>query len=170
MEYAVSLYPPPKDYNSNSYVGWDSKVPSVGYQALFAPKTIKYIKTQCQNYLMPILNMPVEIPDHEITGMITSVANIELGGNVPDIYTKDTFNVAENSVPHYDFDRIVKITTEAIIRNIRTPWEMNKVNNESFTIWSGVGLGTGNVAGLMPHPKIKLREKRPSPMLFNMNY
>lgn len=170
MEYAVSLNPNPKNLNSLRYIGYDEKSNALFYRSFFTPETIKYIRTTCQNYLMPILNKPVFISNENITGMLSSVANQELGNNVPDIYTKDTFNVAENSIPHYNFNRIIQITIEAIIRNVRTPYELAKVNNEAFTVWSSVGLGTGNESGLLPHSKIKLREKRPTPMLFNMNY
>jgi hypothetical protein len=42
-------------------------------------------------------------------------------------------------------------------------------NNSKLTIWTTV-LGDFNEHGLQSHPKIKLREKRPAPLQFNMNY
>ena len=42
-------------------------------------------------------------------------------------------------------------------------------NNESLSIWNSI-LGGQNELGLMPHSKIKLRERQPQRMAFNMNY
>ena len=42
-------------------------------------------------------------------------------------------------------------------------------NNRKLTIWTTV-YGDFNQHGLQQHSKIKVRNKRPNPMEFNMNY
>ena len=53
-------------------------------------------------------------------------------------------------------------------KNLKTETQMEQYN-ESLSIWNSV-LGEQNELGLMPTPKIKLREKHPHFMAFNMNY
>ena len=51
---------------------------------------------------------------------------------------------------------------------LRNQKEMADCNN-SLSIWNSL-YGDFNEAGLRAHPKIKLRERRPATMQFNMNY
>ncbi len=166
-EYGTCLIEPPDDYNSNIHVGWDSNVAPTQYQDLFKPETVLYIQQQCSNYLMPLFEKPVVIPEEQIREMITSVWNVEAGGDRADIYTAATFNLPEDKVG-YDYQRIVRIVIESITSQVKNTYEMAKCN-ERLDIWNTV-YGDFNKAGLRAHSKIKLREKRPTSFLFNMNY
>ena len=57
---------------------------------------------------------------------------------------------------------------QSITSQIKDQYEMTECNN-SLDIWNQV-YGDFNKAGLRAHPKIKLREKHPQYMAFNMNY
>jgi hypothetical protein len=46
---------------------------------------------------------------------------------------------------------------------------LNEQNNKRLTIWSTV-YGDFNAQGLRAHAPIKIRKRRPAPMMFNMNY
>jgi len=173
MEYAVAITPPGSygNNNTNNHVGWTQAATPQEYQDLFTDSTVIYIKQACANYLMPIMNQPIEIPDDAIRSMITSVWNAEGGGNRSDVYTEAAFNLPHNEIPAFDYKRIVYITIEAITKQIKNTWEMEQVNNTKLDIWSQL-YGTFNKQGLQAYslPKHTIKQKRPTPMLFNMNY
>ena len=164
-EYGVSLGPGPHDYNALSHVGWNSDIDCKVncYNDLFKQPTVNYISSTVTKYLRPMRKEPTVVCDQEIRGMITSVFNIEAGGDMPGIYTKDTFNLPAN---HYK--RIVDIVIQSITSQIKNQYEMQECNN-SLDIWNQL-YGDFNKAGLRQHPKIKLRERHPQYMMFNMNY
>ena len=110
-------------------------------------------------------NEAVVVPDHTIRQMITSVWNVEGGANYSSIYTEATFDFVEK---RDSFKRIVDIVIQSITSQIKNQYEMTMCNN-SLDIWNQV-YGDFNKAGLRAHPKIKLREKHPQYMAFNMNY
>ena len=167
-EYGVSLSDGPYDYNANIHVGWNSHTDSGKqniYNKLFSQKTVNYISKQVTEYLWPLNNEAVVVPDHTIRQMITSVWNVEGGANYAGIYTEATFDFVEK---RDSFKRIVDIVIQSITSQIKDQYEMTECNN-SLDIWNQV-YGDFNKAGLRAHPKIKLREKHPQYMAFNMNY
>ena len=91
--------------------------------------------------------------------------NVEGGANYSSIYTEATFDFVEK---RDSFKRIVDIVIQSITSQIKNQYEMTMCNN-SLDIWNQV-YGDFNKAGLRAHPKIKLREKHPQYMAFNMNY
>jgi hypothetical protein len=67
-----------------------------------------------------------------------------------------------------DYNYIVDMTISFLVREIRNDIEMAQ-NNEKLTIWTTL-LGDFNEHGLRQYPPIKVRNKRPDPMLFHMRY
>jgi hypothetical protein len=130
---------------------------------MFSQEHVNYISKTVTSYLFPLMNKAIVVPDEEIRGMITSVWNVEKGGNYADIYTEDTFNLPRDS-----YKRITEIVIQSITSQIKNTYEMKECNN-SLDIWNQL-YGDFNKAGLRAHPKIKLREKHPQYMAFNMNY
>jgi hypothetical protein len=175
MEYGVSLSNGPDDYNNLKFIGWsanqlDCNVPCEQYSDLFKQETVNYIQQQVSNYLTPMSGKPVMVEDKQIREMITSVWNIE-SVRPANIYTKDTFNnvgTQWESPTQTPYKRIVEIVIQSITSQIRNLHEMAECNN-SLSIWNSL-YGDFNPAGLRAHPKIKLRERRPATMQFNMNY
>ena len=165
-EYGVSLLDKPDDLSSMRHVGWMSDIDVPGknmYQVLYSQETVNYISQTVTKYLYPLMNKPIIVPDEQIREMINSVWETEKGGDMANMYTKDTFDFNKNG-----FDRIVGITIQSITSQIRNQHEMTTVNN-SLNIWNQL-YGDFNEAGLRAHPKIKLRENHPQYMAFNMNY
>jgi len=63
---------------------------------------------------------------------------------------------------------MIQQTIEIITSEVKNNLEMEE-NNRKLTVWTTV-LGDFNEQGLRSHPEIKIRQKRPTPMQFNMNY
>ena len=171
MEYGISMTAGPHDYNDSRFVGW-SAASSMSdclincYQDLYKQETVNYISKQVTNYLSPLKKNGklICVPDEQIREMITSVWNVEKV--VPaGIYTKDTFDDVGTPNP---FRRIVDIVIQSITSQIKDLYEMRECNN-SLNIWNQL-YGDFNEAGLRAHSKIKLRERHPQYMMFNMNY
>ena len=82
-----------------------------------------------------------------------------------DIYGKYT---VDNDNRRDDYSYIVDQTISLLVRGIRNDLEMQQ-NNSKLTIWTTV-LGDFNEHGLRQYAPIKVRNKRPDPMLFHMRY
>lgn len=65
-----------------------------------------------------------------------------------------------------DIEKMKMMTISYIVDYIETEYETEK-KNKQLSIWV---TNYTNDSGLNRVPKIKLREKRPTPFLFNMNY
>jgi len=165
-QYGVLLSTGPHDYNALAHVGWNSNIDCGKnniYNNMFSQENVNYISATVTSYLFPLMNKPIVVSDEEIRGMITSVWNVEKGGNYADIYTEDTFNLPRDS-----YKRITEIVIQSITSQIKNTYEMKECNN-SLDIWNQL-YGDFNKAGLRAHSKIKLREKHPQYMAFNMHY
>ena len=158
----------PYDYNSLRNVLWDTNVNAIDYQKLFSPEIVSFISRQITNYLMPLLGFPLIVDDQQIREIMTSVADQELGTNTPGIYTVDTMNIP-NQTPSNHWMRIIDIVIQSITNQIKVTRGMAQSNYKNMDIWSQL-YGNLNKQGLRAHPKIKLREKHPQYMMFNMNY
>jgi hypothetical protein len=84
---------------------------------------------------------------------------------VGDIYSR--YNVPK-AAPTNHLQNLIDQTIELITSNVRINLEMDE-NNQKLTAWTTV-LGDFNEQGLRSYPPIKVRNKRPAPMQFNMNY
>jgi hypothetical protein len=67
-----------------------------------------------------------------------------------------------------DAAAIVAQTINFIASAVKTDIEIQDANSK-LTVWTTV-LGDFNEHGLRSHSDIKVRERRPDPMMFNMNY
>jgi hypothetical protein len=169
-EYGVLLLDKPHDLNAMRNVGWSSDIDIPGknmYQFLYAQETVNFISKTVLKHLSPICKN-ITIHDEQIREMTNSVWQAEKGRDTANIFTKDTFELGGNSNNNNFYNRIVGITIQSIISQIRDQHEMAEVNN-SLNIWNSL-YGDFNEAGLRAHPKIKLRENHPQYMAFNMNY
>ena len=61
-------------------------------------------------------------------------------------------------------DQVIEVITSDVSNNL----EMEE-NNRKLSIWTTV-YGDFNQSGLRQHAPIKIRKKRPQPLMFNMNY
>ena len=69
----------------------------------------------------------------------------------------------------HDRDKIIFNSSIKTIYNYYASQFRQDSYNKNLSIWNSV-LGESNQHGLLPHPKIKLNNKRPNSMQFRMNY
>ena len=83
-------------------------------------------------------------------------------------YIHSRFYIAQDDKLRDDVKMIIDMTIEVLVNNIKTEIGMEE-NNKKLSIWNTV-LGTHNEHGLLPHSFIKINNRRPKALQFNMNY
>ena len=109
-------------------------------------------------------NRDIIIPDKTICSIMSSVYE-NFRPETGDIYSR--YNIPQSGSPDYLVrmnDQVINIITSDVKNNLG----MDQCNSK-LTIWTTV-LGDFNDAGLRSHPPIKLKERRPTTMLFHMRY
>jgi hypothetical protein len=87
--------------------------------------------------------------------------------NTGDIATRYTIN-NENPYRYINYSSdIIRQVITVIVNDIKNYIDITK-NNNDFSIWNT--LSGINSRGLRHHPTIKLNERRPNPLQFNMNF
>ena len=109
-------------------------------------------------------NRPIIVPHSTICSVISAVYN-NFRPETGDIFSR--YNIPKSRGSDY-IQRIIDETINIITTDVKNNLIMEQ-NNRKLTVWTTV-LGDFNEHGLQSHPKIKIREKRPQPMCFNMNY
>jgi hypothetical protein len=173
MEYATIIYDAPVDDNFVKHVGYSQYVcqedcgvtSSIGtYFSQNTVDTISYKVTQLLAGVDP-QNRPIIVPDKTITSVMSAVWDNYKPQEAGDIYTR--YNIPTGLIPD-GVTTMIDQTINLIVTDVSVNIGIEE-HNKNLTIWSTV-LGDFNKQGLRSHSKIKLREKRPQPMLFNLNY
>ena len=155
--------------NTQRFVGWKDTVEALGetYKYLFLPKTISMISEKITQHLEGVDKDGRNIiyPDKYIRQILGLIFYQFQRPNIGDIRTKD---IIPPNQPRDDLNFIINQTISFIVKSIRIELEMVQ-NNKKLSIWDSV-LGDFNRKGLRAHPILKIRKKRPQPMMFNMNY
>lgn len=155
-----------ENVDSNQYVGWEQQVSWNPFLSrLFSKKTVKVIQEKTSEYLRGLDDQGRKIVPTEkvVENALFGVFN-NYRPNTGDIYGK--YTITDNSRDDYSY--IVDQTISLLVRGIRTDIEMQN-NNSKLTIWTTV-LGDFNEHGLRQYAPIKVKNKRPDPMLFHMRY
>lgn len=141
-------------------------------QFLLMTSTIQHIKTKVQE---DINNDEISIKDEYIESMLKHEINnyrSRYGSDrevkkMPD-EVKDVYITLLSKLNTRDIFNIISDTISKISSNIKI--EQNMItNNSKLDKWNTV-LGNNNDQGLRQYTSIKLNNKRPQGMLFNMNY
>jgi len=145
------------------YVGMETEDSIDTY--IFSDKNINKMSSVITQLLTGVdkKNRPIIVPDKTITSVLSGVRS-KFRPETGDMYTRYNFPSNRES----DIDRIINETINIIVTDIKDNADVLDCNSK-LNIWTTV-LGDFNEHGLRSHSKIKLREKRPTPMLFNMNY
>lgn len=166
--------PPDREYNGdldiaqNAVIGW-SKTSEFNplVRMVFTNKTVEVIQQKVSDYLQGVSDKGRRIvPSKNV--VITSLNGVFQTHlpQVGDIYGR--YLVVDQTLQdHYAY--IVDKTISLLVTAIRTDIEMAQ-NNFKLNIWDSILLGSDNPHGLRQHPTIKLRERGPDRMLFNMKY
>lgn len=151
----------------------DQYIKHVGYseynicmQEFYSRRTIDLISKKVTELLIGVdrKNRPIIVPDKSIASIMNNVYD-NYRPETGDIYSR---YIIPKNTGYTDTQRMIDMVINIITSDVRNNLEMEE-NNEKLSIWSTV-YGDFNAQGLQQHPKIKLRERRPTPMLFNMNY
>jgi hypothetical protein len=155
------------DYDENNlrYVGWAATSQhDQGIKNYFSASTIKYISKKVTENLRGLDKRPIIVPPDKISHVMSQVY-LTRTPKTGDIYTR--YIIPDNTptnILQEMIERCIQIITEAIeveITMLR--------NNEKLSIWSTV-YGDFNPQQLRQHAPIKILNKHPQYMAFNMNY
>jgi hypothetical protein len=153
--------------DSNQYVGWDQQVNWNSFLSkLFSKETIQTIQKKTSEYLVGVDEQGRNIipTDRVVESALYGVFQ-NYRPKTGDIYGKYTVN---NDNSRDDYSYIVDQTISLLVKGIRNELEMQQ-NNSKLTIWTTL-LGDFNEHGLRQYAPIKVKNKRPDPMLFHMRY
>jgi hypothetical protein len=153
------------DQNYNRYIGWD-EAGGATIKEYYSPNTIKTISKQVTELLQGVdpRNRRIIVPEQTIINVMNGIES-NYRPTTGDIYGR--YNVP-NSGPTNHLQEMIDQTIELIVSDVRNNLEMEE-NNKKLTIWTTI-LGDFNEQGLRSHAPIKIKNRRPNPFQFNMNY
>lgn len=140
--------------------------PTTFERDVYSPETLKKISGIITETLKGVDPQGKDIVVGE--GVIKSVLNSIIESHIPrsgDIYSK--YQIMYND-PNNSAEDIIGKTIEVITYTMRNQIEMT-ANNNKLSVWDNL-FGDFNKHGLRAHPNIKLKERHPDYMLFNMRY
>ena len=153
------------DLNYLRYVGWDESNECV--RKYFSKETADIISKKVTELTMGVdpKNRPIMVPLTTICGIMSEVYQ-SYRPPTGDIYSR--YIVPSGTGPQSYVQNMIDQVIEIITSNVRNSLEMEE-NNRKLTIWTTV-YGDFNEHGLRQHAPIKVLNKRPNPMEFNMKY
>lgn len=156
------------DQNNLKHVGWESTVSNNnGYRFLFSNENIINMSIKISELLEGVDpdGKTLVVTDNVIASALSNVISSSPSSNLGDIHTR--YIIPQKEVDNYSIS-IINRAIELIVSKVRTEVEMQECN-KNLSVWNSIR-GGQNKLGLLPHAKIKLREKHPMRMAFNMNY
>lgn len=165
MEYGTFLC----DTNYMRYVGWEYTTESNDcVNQLFNKETISSISKKITELLQGLRKdgRDIVVSDNVICSTMSDILNKEpTNKELGNIYTRYTIPNSDNT---NGVTSIIDRTINLIVTYIRNEYEMIE-QNKKLSIWTTV-YGDFNEHGLRQHAPIKLRNRHPQYMAFNMNY
>ena len=166
MEYAVEI--------DDTYTCNDGFIKYVGYQEsnsciqkYFSLETVQPISHKVTQLLMGVnaQNRPIIVPNKTICSVMDAIYS-NYRPPTGDIYGRYNVPTGESTTSYVQsmIDQVIEIIVADVRNNLET-----EENNSKLSIWSTL-YGDFNQQGLQQHSKIKVRNKRPTPMQFQMNY
>lgn len=137
---------------------------NINIATLFSEDTGNFLSKKITELLRPFYPPGIIVPLDKISGVLNTVYDA-YRPSTGDIYSRYTIPSDENA--NY-IDEIINQTIQIIVTQIKDTLIMEQTNS-NLTIWTTV-LGDFNKQGLMSHPPIKIRNRKPQTMQFNMNY
>lgn len=151
-------------YNTMRYVGYDEDYNRNAY--IFTNENVALIQKEVARLLRGVdpQGRTIIVTRDVVLKALDNIANgydPETGG----IYSRYIIN---SDCQRNDVGSIIDMTINFIASAVRTDIEVEE-NNKKLTVWTTL-LGDFNEHGLRRHDILKMRERRPDPMMFNMNY
>lgn len=152
------------DLNYVRHVGWSEGNECI--KAFFSPQTVATISKKVTELTRGVdkKNRKIVVPNERICEVMDGIFR----GFRPatgDIYSR---YIVPNDQQANMVQSMIDQTIEIITENIRSQLGMEQCN-EKLSAWVQV-YGDFNTEGLRSHSIIKVRDKRPDTMQFNMNY
>lgn len=163
MEYATEICGEICNDQFIKHVGY---IDNICIQNLYSKGNINKISCKITELLMGVNkdNRPIIVPDKTICSVMSAVYE-NFTPETGDIYSR--YNIPKAQETDY-IQRIIDEVINIITADVKVNIGMEECN-KNLSIWTTV-LGDFNLHNLRSHSKIKLRERRPQPMAFQMNY
>ena len=150
----------------------DQFIKHVGYsetscmRSFYSKDNINKISCKITELLMGVNkdNLPIIVPDKTICSVMSAVYE-NFRPETGDIFGR--YNIPKTRESNY-VQRMIDQVINIITTDVKVNLGMDECN-QKLSIWTTV-LGDFNKHGLRSHSKIKLKERRPMPLMFNMNY
>jgi len=169
MNYSQHQTSTVNDDNDYRYVGWNTSgaIYSSCYSKFMSDETVHIISCKLTELLAGVdpNNRPIKVSNRVIYHMMGQIYN-SFRPATGDIYGR--YNVPNGMGPVSYVQSMIDQTIEVIFSTIRSEKAMEECNSK-LSVWTTI-LGDFNEHGLRQHAPIKIQEKRPQPMQFNMNY
>ena len=171
MEYATEICGETCNDQYKKHVGYSDHIcgshcgPSC-MRRFYSKENINKMSCKITELLMGVNkdNRPIIVPDKTICSVMSAVYE-NFRPETGDIFGR--YNVPKARATNY-VQRMMDEVINIITTDVKVNLGMEECN-QKLTKWTTV-LGDFNVHGLRSHSKIRLREKRVQPMMFNMNY
>lgn len=173
VEYADMPVSKIQDDNYLRHVGWEQTLYDAdqlgGYNRLFSTQNVKMISEKVTELLQGVdpQGRDIIFPDDKIIHVLNQLFEAHKTSNIGDIYSRLHISGLEDKR-----DDIAEINQQAInliYNEIKNITEIEQCNNK-LDIFDATILGDFNKLGLKQTPKIYTRNRRPTPMMFNMRY
>ena len=163
MEYATEICGEICNDQFIKHVGY---IDNICIKNLYSKGNINKISCKITELLMGVNkdNRPIIVPDKTICSVMSAVYE-NFTPETGDIYSR--YNIPKAQETDY-IQRIIDEVINIITADVKVNIGMEECN-KNLSIWTTV-LGDFNLHNLRSHSKIKLRERRPQPMAFQMNY
>jgi|SRR5690606_30829086 len=138
------------------------------YHYLFSDQTIEWMSKKITYLLHGVskTGQDIVVPKDTILSVLNSVYKT-YRPQIGDIYSR--YNIQQFE-PENNADHIITETIEIIVDQITNEYEIADINS-NLSIWDSVLLGNGiSRKGLRQYSTIKLKDNRPTPMLFNYSF
>lgn len=167
MEYGIAIDNRTRDSSYMRHVGWEESNTCI--KNYYSRDTVKIISRKVTELLHGVdpQNRPIIVPDHIIANVMDTVYNT-YRPETSDIYARYNIPSSSQASSESYVQNMIDQTIEIITADVKNNLGMEECNSK-LSVWTTV-LGDFNSNGLRSHPQIKLRNKRPTPLLFNMNY
>lgn len=154
-----------RDYGYIKHPGYQES--NICIKKYFDPSTVNSISNKVTQLTMGVdpQNRPIIVPNSTICSVMNDIYS-SYRPPTGDIYSRYIIpsGMSSESYVQNMIDQVIEI----IVSDIRNNMGMEE-NNRKLSIWTTV-YGDMNAHGLRQHPPIKVRNKKPQSMLFNMNY
>jgi hypothetical protein len=161
MEYGENLC----DFGYIKHVGYSENNACIA--KYFDSKTVDIISNKVSELLQGVdpQNRKIVVPDSNICSVMNNIYE-SYRPPVGDIYSRYIIPTGTSSESY--IQNMIDQVIEVITSDIRNNMEMAE-NNSKLSVWTTV-YGDFNEHQLRQHAPIKVRNKRPAPLQFNMNY